>query len=84
VLTSRVLPGAESLAREQRPPAAVDQNKIDSVDIVEAEENLGALNADAQAMPASLRNRAKLPCGCARWRTDATASSLPLRIPASG
>jgi hypothetical protein len=26
------------------------KNKIDSVDIVEAEENLGALNADAPAM----------------------------------
>jgi adenylate cyclase len=50
VLTSRVLPGAESLAREQRPPAAVDQNKIDSVDIVEAQENLGALTADSMRL----------------------------------
>src|SRR5882757_428878 len=35
-------------------------------------------------MPASSRKRARSPCGCARWRMDATGSSLPSQIPASG
>src|SRR5215831_11747559 len=34
-------------------------------------------------MPVSLRTRATSRCGCARWRTDATGSSLPSRIAAS-
>ena len=59
VLTSRVLPGAESLAREQRPPAAVDQNKIDSVDIVEA---LGALTADSMRLKQILLNLLSNAC----------------------
>jgi adenylate cyclase len=62
VLTSRVLPGAESLAREQRPPAAVDQNKIDSVDIVEAQENLGALTADTMRLKQILVNLLSNAC----------------------
>jgi adenylate cyclase len=62
VLTSRVLPGAESLAREQRPPAAVDQNKIDSVDIVEAQENLGALTADSMRLKQILLNLLSNAC----------------------
>jgi signal transduction histidine kinase len=55
------------------------KNKIDSVDIVEAEENLGALNADPQAMPASSPKKARSRYGCARWQTDATGSSLRSR-----
>jgi GAF domain-containing protein len=29
------------------------------------------------------KKRARSRCGCARWRTDATGSSLPSRTPAS-
>src|SRR5262249_17770663 len=35
-------------------------------------------------MPASSRRRARSRCGCARWRTAATGSSLRSRIPGSG
>jgi signal transduction histidine kinase len=61
--------------------------------VVEAQENLGApprtpcgssrFCSISWAMPVSSRKRARSRCGCERWRTDVTGSSLPLRIVAS-
>jgi signal transduction histidine kinase len=63
--------------------AEKNQNRL----VVDAQENLGALIADSmrlkQILLNLLSNASRSSCGCARWRTDATGSSLPSQIPAS-
>ncbi len=69
--------------------AEKNQNRL----VVEAQENLGALNADSMRLKQILLNLLSNACKftkegeialrCARWRTDATGLSLPLPIPVS-
>jgi signal transduction histidine kinase len=61
---------------------------------VEAQENLGALNADSMRLKQILLNLLSNACKftkegeialrVARWRTEGTGSSLPSQIPALG
>jgi signal transduction histidine kinase len=59
------------------------KNKIDLVDIVEAEEKPGRAQRGRPSNACKFTKEARSRYGCARWQTDATGSSLPSRIRAS-